>query len=70
VIIKVCNIFKNKWLFIDPYIKFDDLVLMSWNVHENFTNKNLLMSWAINLSGEEVNYLVIELFCFKYFTNQ
>ncbi len=28
------------------------------------------MNWAVNLSGEEVNYLVIELFGFKYFTNQ
>ncbi len=29
------------------------------NAFETFTNKNLLVSWCLNLSGEEVDHLVI-----------
>jgi hypothetical protein len=37
------------------------------NALETFTNKDLLMRCCLNLSGEEVDYLIIEFFYFKYF---
>jgi len=54
--------FTNYCLYNDPYNKFDDHVFYELKVFETFTNKNLLMSWCVDLNGEEANCLVIEFF--------
>jgi hypothetical protein len=57
------------WLYNDPYNKFDDLVFYELKALETFINKNLSMSWCVDLNGEEANCLVIEFFGSKYFVN-
>jgi hypothetical protein len=49
-------------LYNDPYNKFNDPLFDELKVLETFTNKNLLMSWCVDLNGEEANCLVIEYF--------
>jgi hypothetical protein len=45
-----------------PTKKFNDPIFDELKVLETFTNKNLSMSWCVDLNGEEANCLVIEYF--------
>ncbi len=56
-------------LYNDPYNKFDDPTFDKLKALEKFINKNLLMSWCVDVNGEEANCLVVEFFGSKYFAN-
>jgi hypothetical protein len=56
-------------LYNDLYNNFDDLVFYELKALETFINKKLSTNWCVELSGEEVNCLVIEVFGSKYILN-
>jgi hypothetical protein len=66
---KMCQL-EIYWFYKDPYNKFDDLAFDELSAFETFNNKNLPMSWEVDLNGEEADCLVIEFSSSKYFMNQ
>jgi len=57
-------------LYNDPYNKYDDIAFDELNVFETFNNKYVPMNWCVDLSGEELDYLVIKFFGSKCYVNQ
>ncbi len=66
--IDTMNIFQLKFhhFYNDPYSNLFDPTFDELNVLKMLTNKNLPMSWSINLNNEELDYLVNEFFGAKY----